>query len=125
MTEQRSSLKETTASRSGRMSRALREQLVVGTVLLIAGTALSGAATIALWRTPPTQLAQSLPAAGTPDNLKKDDSQSSGQTRPTTPAPEPARPPSTTGESPSAPATQPPLPPAPAEKSGTPIPEKK
>ena len=101
---------------------ALRYQFLTGSALLLAGLIISGAGAVAL-RTEHAQIAQATP--GAPNNT---DGQTSTQkdVRPTTPAPEPARPSdSTTGASSSSPAVQPPLPPAPAEKSGTPIPEKK
>jgi hypothetical protein len=101
----------------------IRRERTVGMVLLVLGLALAGGTLIKIQREP-LALAQSesqpaAPAESTP-----------GGTRPTTPAPEPARPQvqpgETTGSAPAADQDRPPelgkpLPPAPAEKIGPPI----
>jgi hypothetical protein len=113
------------SSRSARTLRQ-RQQLVLGAVLFIAGTAMSGSAALSLLRTADhMQLAQA-----SPNDNSKSDSNKTDEVRPTTPAPEPARPNTTTGQSPSLSTTQPPengaaLPPAPAEKVAPPITDKK
>ncbi len=117
--------------------RALREDRLVGVVMLVAGLAIAGAA---LHQTRPQgalhaqtvpQTTPSAPAESAPAESKP------GGARPTTPAPEPARPlnndgsgqGTTTGSSPQMPpaasdrppVTGTPLPQAPAEKTAPPI----
>ena len=112
--------------------RALREDWLVGVVMLVAGLAIAGTA---LHQTRPqgTMHAQTAPqpTTGAPAESKP------GDARPMTPAPEPARPQNndgsgqgkTTGTSPQMPpassdrppVTGTPLPPAPAEKTAPPI----
>jgi hypothetical protein len=96
----------------GQMS--MRQERTLGVVLLVAGLLIAGAAVTRMGAD------HAVHAQATP-----------GDTRPTTPAPEPARPSqnnegSTTGTAPSTssdrpPATGTPLPPAPAEKTAPPI----
>jgi hypothetical protein len=116
-------------SKEGQMS--MRQERMLGVAMLVAGLAIAGVAVSRMGpeaamhaqATPPTapSLQDDKPAQSTP-----------GGTRPTTPAPEPARPQnnegSTTGTAPASPRTgdRPPmigtpLPPAPAEKTGPPI----
>lgn len=117
--------------------RALREDRLVGVVMLVAGLAIAGAA-LHQTRAPGTMHAQTVPQTtpGTPIDAAPAESKPGG-TRPTTPAPEPARPQNndgsgqgtTTGTSPQMPpassdrppVTGTPLPPAPAEKTAPPI----
>lgn len=113
----------------GQMS--MRQERMLGVALLAAGLAIAG---VALSRMGPDGVVhaqvtqQSAPPAAVQDD--KPAESMPGGTRPTTPAPEPARPQnnegSTTGTAPSnsgdrPPMTGTPLPPAPAEKMGEPI----
>jgi hypothetical protein len=112
---------------------SMQRERMLGVMLLVSGLIIAGAAvsrmggegTVQAQVTP-----QAPPAAATPD--EKPAQSMPGGTRPTTPAPEPARPQnnegSTTGASPASPGTgdRPPvtgtpLPQAPAEKTAPPI----
>jgi hypothetical protein len=120
----------------GQMS--MRQERMLGVLLLVTGLIIAGAAVSRMGgeRTLQAQVApQTLPPAAAPSDDEKPAQSMPGGTRPTTPAPEPARPQnnegSTTGAAPGSPrtgdrppVTGTPLPPAPAEKSGPPI-EKK
>jgi hypothetical protein len=108
----------------GQMS--MRQERMLGVALLVAGLAIAGAA---VTRMGPDGAVHAQATSDKPAESKP------GGTRPTTPAPEPARPQkdegSTTGTSPQSPRTgdRPPaigtpLPPAPAEKTAPPM-EKK
>ena len=92
--------------------------------LIVAGTAISALSLAEIKvGNPPTQLAQATqPAPSSTPEPKRDVPAEStpGGARPTTPAPEPARP----DADPQKAGAQPALPPAPAEKTGTPIKEK-
>lgn len=94
---------------------------LIAAALIAAGTAIS-ALSLAEIRAnqTPAQLAQATqPAPSSPPEAQKDVPAESkpGGTRPTTPAPEPARPDADAQKA----GAQPALPPAPAEKTGTPI----
>jgi type IV secretory pathway VirB10-like protein len=111
-------------------SKGLRLQALGGAILLMAGVAVTGGAALSLLRTEHAQLAQAAPDDKSKSNLDKSDPNKSDEVRPTTPAPQPARPDATTGAAPPAPTARPPekgepLPPAPAEKSAAPIPDRK
>ena len=112
----------TKRSLEGQMS--MRQERMLGVVLLVGGLAIAGAA---VTRMGPDGL---LHAQAVKDD--KPAESMPGGTRPTTPAPEPARPQNnegtTTGTSPPSPrasdrppAVGTPLPPAPAEKTGPPL----
>ncbi len=119
----------------GQMS--MRHERMLGVVLLVTGLMITGAAVSQMGGKGSVQAQatpQTPPPAATSDDDKPAQSMPGG-TRPTTPAPEPARPQnnegSTTGAAPASPSTgdRPPvtgtpLPPAPAEKTAPPI-EKK
>jgi hypothetical protein len=113
-------------SDKGRMS--MRQERMLGVAMLVAGLALVG---VSISRMGPEAMVQAQVAPQTP--AQRDEQPGA---RPTTPAPEPARPQSkdnegaTTGSSPPKsderspdrpPATGTPLPPAPAEKTAPPI----
>lgn len=109
---------------------------MLGVVMLVAGLAIAG---VAVTRMGPDGVVQAqvtpqtAPPAAAQDDKPAPAESMPGGTRPTTPAPEPARPQdnqnnqgSTTGTSPSNAGNRPatigtPLPPAPAEKTGAPI----
>jgi hypothetical protein len=107
-------------SNEGQMS--MRQERMLGVAMLIAGLAIAG---VAVSRMGPEAAMHAQATPPTAPSLQDDKPAQSmpGGTRPTTPAPEPARPQnkegSTTGIAPASP-----LPPAPAEKVGPPI-EKK
>ena len=97
---------------------------LMAVAMIAAGTAIS-ALSLAEIRAnqPPTQLVQATqPTPSSPPDTQKDVPAESkpGGKRPTTPAPEPARPDPDAQKAGARPA----LPPAPAEKTGTPIKEK-
>src|SRR5262245_11063431 len=116
----------------GRLS--MRQERTIGLTMLVAGLIIAGAA-VTRMDAQGVVTAQAPPPAATPAPEKADKPAESmpGGTRPTTPAPEPARPQrddgATTGSSPPAspqsrdrpPVTGTPLPPAPAEKNGPPL----
>ena len=99
--------------------RASRRDFLLASLLVTAGLVLSGVSLIELAKSN-VQIAQATqPLQSSPPAAPSDEPAESkpGGVRPTTPAPEPARPDAaaqTTG-------TAPVLPPAPAEKTGTPI----
>jgi hypothetical protein len=98
--------------------RALGKDLLLASLLVTAGLVLSGASLIALAKSDvrvaqATQPLQSSPAA--PDNAPAESKP--GGERPTTPAPEPARPDAQAQKE----GAKPVLPPAPAEKIAPPI----
>jgi hypothetical protein len=109
---------------------SMRQERMLGVAMLVAGLALVG---LSITRMGPESVVQAQVAPQTPTQREEPGA------RPTTPAPEPARPQSkdsegaTTGSSPPKsddrtpdrpPATGTPLPPAPAEKTGPPIQQK-
>jgi hypothetical protein len=109
----------------GQMS--MRQERMLGVVMLVAGLSIAG---VAVSRMGPEAAvhAQATPTPSVPE--AKPAESMPGGTRPTTPAPEPARPQnkegSTTGIAPSGSGDRPPeigtpLPSAPAEKTGKPI----
>ena len=117
----------TTQLDKGQMS--MRHERMLGVVLLVAGLMIAGAAVSRMGG----KGSACTPQATPPATSRRQARQSTpGGTRPTTPAPEPARPQnnegSTTGTAPASPSTgdRPPvtgtpLPPAPAEKTAPPI----
>ena len=110
--------------RSDEQNRVGKGDWLIAAALIAAGTAIS-ALSLAEIRAnqPPAQLAQATqPTPSSPPDAQKDVPAESkpGGTRPTTPAPEPARPDTDAQKA----GAQPALPPAPAEKTGTPIKDK-
>jgi hypothetical protein len=106
----------------GRKSVGMRDWLIAAT-LVVAGTMISALSLAEIRATSPTQLAQATqPTPSSPPEVQKDKPADStpGGTRPTTPAPEPARPDADAQKA----GAQPALPPAPAEKTAPPIKEK-
>lgn len=110
---------------------SMRQERTLGVVLLVTGLIIAGAAVARMGPEPIVQ-AQITPPAVTPHDSDKPAQSTPGGTRPTTPAPEPARPQNnesgTTGTAPASPTTgdRPPvtgtpLPPAPAEKIAPPV----
>jgi hypothetical protein len=103
--------------------RSYRQDLLLAAVMVVAGVAVSGLSLSAIAVNHPQQLAQATqPLQGTPapaDSNKPAESKPGGE-RPTTPAPEPARPDAQAQQQ----GAQPALPPAPAEKTAAPIKEK-
>ncbi len=93
-------------------------------VLIVAGTAISALSVGEIRANkPPQQLAQATQPTPSPSEAQKKDAPAEstpGGTRPTTPAPEPARPDAEAQKQ----GAQPALPPAPAEKMAPPIKEK-
>jgi hypothetical protein len=103
--------------------RTLRLEWVLASTMLVAGIAMSGFAVAQIATKPPQQFAQSTPPLqGTPApaNSTAPADAKPGDARPTTPAPEPARPDAKAQQEGAKPA----LPPAPAEKTAPPIREK-
>jgi hypothetical protein len=105
--------------------RTLRLELLLASSMLVAGIALSGLSLARIAAAPPQQFAQATPPLqGTPapaDSSRPAPAHSMpGGDRPTTPAPEPARPDAKAQQE----GAQPALPPAPAEKTAPPIKEK-
>jgi hypothetical protein len=97
---------------------------LIAAALIVAGTAIS-ALSLAEIRAHPAQFAQATqptPTPSSPPEAQKDKPAEStpGGTRPTTPAPEPARPDPDAQKA----GAQPALPPAPAEKTAPPIKER-
>ena len=104
--------------------RTLRQDLLLATAMLMAGLAISGLALTRLRAAHDPQVAQATqPLHSSPssdqDKLAPAESKPGGE-RPTTPAPEPARPDADARKAGATPA----LPPAPAEKTGAPIQQK-
>jgi hypothetical protein len=99
--------------------RALRRDLWLATIMVAVGLSISGLSLIALRAHPPQQVAQTTPTPQTSPSPPPAESKPGG-TRPTTPAPEPARPDPQAQKAGATPA----LPPAPAEKIAPPIKEK-
>jgi hypothetical protein len=96
---------------------------LVAAALIAAGTAISALSVAEIMADRPHQFAQATqPTPSSPPDAQKDvPAQSTpGGARPTTPAPEPARPDPDAQKA----GAQPALPPAPAEKTGPPIKEK-
>jgi len=97
---------------------------LIAAALIAAGTAISALALAEISMSqPPSRFAQATqPTPSSPSDTKKDVPAESkpGGTRPTTPAPEPARPDPDAQKA----GAQPALPPAPAEKTAPPIKEK-
>jgi hypothetical protein len=104
--------------------RSYRQDLLLAAVMVVAGVALSGFSLAAITMNHPRQLAQATqPLQGSPapaDTGKMPAEAKPGGERPTTPAPEPARPDAKAQQE----GAQPALPPAPAEKTAAPIKEK-
>src|SRR5438552_2980526 len=102
-----------------------RRERAIGVVLLVLGLLVAGGALLKIHRQP-TQLAQAEQNQTAPEQYRsapvQQDSKPAeampGGTRPTTPAPEPARPQTQPGQTTG---TAPPLPPAPAEKIAPPM----
>jgi len=98
---------------------------LIATALIAAGTAISALSLAEIRAEKPAQFAQATqptPTPSSPPEAQKDKPAEStpGGTRPTTPAPEPARPDPDAQKA----GAQPALPPAPAEKTAPPIKEK-
>jgi hypothetical protein len=104
--------------------RTYRRDLLLAAVMVVAGVAVSGFSLAEIAVKHPQQLAQATPPLqGTPtpaDSSKVPADSEPGGARPTTPAPEPARPDAKAQQE----GAQPALPPAPAEKTTAPIKEK-
>jgi hypothetical protein len=97
---------------------------LMAAALIVAGTAISALSLAEIKASKPhqqlAQVTQPTPSS-TPEQKKEVPAESTpGGARPTTPAPEPARPDADAQKA----GAQPALPPAPAEKTGTPIKEK-
>jgi hypothetical protein len=105
-------------------NRTLRRELAIASAMLVAGLAMSGFSLAEIAAGHPQQLAQATPPLqGTPapaDSSKAPAASKPGGERPTTPAPEPARPDAKAQQEGARPA----LPPAPAEKTAAPIQQK-
>lgn len=102
---------------------ASRSEWLIAAALIAAGTAIVAVSIIEIRANPPAQLAQATqPTPSSPPEGQKDVPAESrpGGARPTTPAPEPARPGSEAQKA----GAQPALPPAPAEKTAPPIKER-
>lgn len=102
--------------------RANRTDLILSAILIAGGLMVSGMSLMQLASRDPTHLAQttqpSEPTPSVPAGKSDGPAESTpGGTRPTTPAPEPARPDADAQKA----GAQPALPPAPAEKMGEPI----
>jgi hypothetical protein len=104
--------------------RSFRQDLLLAAVLIVAGVAISGFSLAEIAVKHPQRLAQATPPLqGTPapaDQNKAPAESKPGGERPTTPAPEPARPDAKAQQE----GVKPALPPAPAEKTAPPIKEK-
>jgi hypothetical protein len=102
--------------------RAYGKDLLLASVLVTAGLVMSGVSLIELWARDPQRMAQATQPlqSSPPDNQDKPAEAKPGGDRPTTPAPEPARPDAQAQKA----GAQPVLPPAPAEKIAPPIKEK-
>jgi hypothetical protein len=104
--------------------RSYRQDLLLAAVMVAAGVAVSGLSLAEIAVNHPQQLVQATqPLQGSPapaDANKAPAEAKPGGERPTTPAPEPARPDAQAQQQ----GVQPALPPAPAEKTAPPIKEK-
>ena len=103
--------------------RAYRRDLLLASALVTTGLVMSGLSlTVIMARNPPqmAQATQPLQSSPSPDDQNKPAEAKPGGDRPTTPAPEPARPDPQAQKA----GAQPVLPPAPAEKIAPPIKEK-
>ncbi|HEY3795617.1 MAG TPA: hypothetical protein VGM09_27665 [Bradyrhizobium sp.] len=104
--------------------RSYRQDMLLAAVMVAAGFAVSGLSLAEIAVNHPRQLAQATqPLQGSPapaDSSKAPAEAKPGGERPTTPAPEPARPSGQAQQE----GVQPALPPAPAEKTAAPIKEK-
>jgi hypothetical protein len=102
--------------------RAYGKDLLLASVLVTTGLVMSGVSLIELWARDPQRMAQATQPlqSSPPDNQDKPAEAKPGGDRPTTPAPEPARPDAQAQKA----GAQPVLPPAPAEKIAPPIKEK-
>jgi len=103
--------------------RALRKDLLLASVLVTAGLVMSGVSLAKLSAHDPQQMAQATqPLQSSPPDVQDNKPAESkpGGDRPTTPAPEPARPDAQAQKA----GAQPALPPAPAEKIAPPIQQK-
>lgn len=105
--------------------RATRRDWLIAAALILAGTTISALSLAGIRAHQPTQFAQATqptPTPSSPPEARKNAPAEStpGGTRPTTPAPEPARPDPDAQKA----GAQPALPPAPAEKTAPPIKEK-
>lgn len=105
-----------------------RRERTIGVALLVLGLLVAGGALVKIQKQDDyrARVAQAQTTSPTDQNAAKPAESEPGGTRPTTPAPEPARPQmkpgETTGAAPSAtPQAGTPLPPAPAEKVAPPI----
>jgi hypothetical protein len=100
--------------------RTYRQELLAASAMIVVGLGMSGLALARIATEPPQQMAQATPPLqGTPSTTQGQAPAESkpGGERPTTPAPEPARPDSQAQQEGAKPA----LPPAPAEKTAAPI----
>lgn len=97
---------------------------MIAAALIAAGTAISVLSVAEIMAEPHQEFAQATqPAPSSPPEAQKKDEPAEstpGGTRPTTPAPEPARPDADAQKA----GAQPALPPAPAEKTGPPVKER-
>jgi hypothetical protein len=103
--------------------RAYRQDLLLASVLVTAGLVISGVSLAKLGARDPQQMAQATqPLQSSPPEVQDNKPAESkpGGERPTTPAPEPARPDAQAQKA----GAQPALPPAPAEKIAPPIQQK-
>jgi hypothetical protein len=102
--------------------RIYRRELLVAAALVAAGLAVSGVSLFHLMNEHPQEMAQATqPLQGSPPDTRSKPAESKpGGERPTTPAPEPARPDAEAQKN----GAQPVLPPAPAEKTAPPIQQK-
>jgi hypothetical protein len=104
--------------------RAYRRDMLLASVLVAAGLAISGVSLGQIATRSPQMAQATQPLQSSPPGAAKDtppaESKPGGE-RPTTPAPEPARPDADAQKAGATPA----LPPAPAEKTAAPIPDKK
>ncbi|MBA7468711.1 hypothetical protein ES707_03964 [subsurface metagenome] len=106
--------------RVGGQNPVRKSDWLMAAVLIVAGTAISALSLAEIRARPPAQFAQATqPTPSSPPDAQKDKPAEStpGGTRPTTPAPEPARPDPEAQKA----GAQPALPPAPAEKTAPPI----
>jgi hypothetical protein len=102
--------------------RGFRSDLAFAIMLVAVGLAISGISLAQIYASKPTQMAQATqPLQPSPPETQNKPAESKpGGERPTTPAPEPARPDAQAQKA----GAQPVLPPAPAEKTAAPIQQK-